>query len=68
MKIGGSPWYNGAMETTKVTTASLAHLAMRAHLTDEDPDFLFLSADEQEERISEQLEFDRDVALFGVPA
>lgn len=54
------------METTKavhkVTAAQLVHIDMRNHLKESDPDFLYLSADEQEERIAEQLAFDAEVA------
>ncbi len=55
------------METTKTvrktTVSERDHLDMCAHLKESDPDFLYLSADEQEERIAEQLAFDSDVEL-----
>lgn len=63
MKTVDPLWYY--YMATKTTQASLDHLAMRAHLADSDPDFLFLSADEQEERIVEQLERDAELGLVG---
>lgn len=46
----------------KTTAPERAHVDMRNHLKESDPDFVYLSADEQEERIAEQLAFDNEIA------